>query len=387
MRALAVSEDHRNLDDLRRLAAGVDLVSDLAIHEGSLAGMAGLPVRGEVDVLLLDCRHGGVPQLVELERLAPLYPGLQVILVVEVESPELLLRALRLGVREVLKAPLGADELRAALHRVLHRPRAAVPGHGKVLSFMSCKGGSGSSFLATNLGYALAARCGKRVLLVDLNLQFGDAALYLSDRKPTVTLSDLARDMQRIDLALLESAMIEILPNYGLLAAPEDPTHAIDVRPAHIESLVRFARGQFDYVILDLGRSLDTCSVQALDLSDQIYPVLQLTLPFLRDAKRLFDVFRTLDYGADKVRPILNRTERSSDLTRQDAENLLAYKVFATVPNHYRSVTASVNQGVPILKLDGGSPVARSLAELASLIADQPVQRGQGLFTRLLRRP
>jgi pilus assembly protein CpaE len=387
MKALVVSEDRRTLEDIRRLATGVDLVTELSTHEGSLAGMQNLPVKGEVDVLLLDCRHGGATQLAELERLIAFYPTLATILVVDQESPELLLRALRQGVREVLKTPLTREDITSAFHRILERSRGGVRGLGRVCAFMSCKGGSGATFLATNAGYALAERYGKRVLLIDLNLQFGDAVLYVSDRRPSATLPDVVRDIQRIDMSLLESALVRVSPGFGVLAAPEDPTQAMDIRPAHIESLIRFARAHFDYVLLDVGRSLDTCSIQALDLSDHIYPVLQLTLPFLRDAKRLFDVYRSLDYGRDKVRPVLNHLERSpGDLTEDDADRLLAYKVFATVPNHYKSVTASVNQGIPIMKLDGGSPVTRSIESLVSKLTDQPAGRSAGILGRLFKR-
>ena len=252
---------------------------------------------------------------------------------------------------------------------------------------MSCKGGSGASFLATNLGYALARRTDKRVLLIDLNLQFGDAVLYLSDRRPASTLPDVTRDVQRIDMSLLKSAQIEILSNYSILASAEDPTQSMDIRPTQVEALLRFARANYDYVLLDVGRSLDTCSIQALDLADQIYPVLQLTLPFLRDAKRLFDVYRSLDYGVDKVRPLLNRIERTpGDLSLQDAERHLQYKVFASLPNHFKSVAASVNQGVPILALDAGSPVSRSLEELADRIAERTPAPSRGLISRLFAR-
>lgn len=388
MKVLAVSEDRRNLDDIRKLSADVDLVTELICHEGSLTGLTTLPVKGEVDVLILDCRHGVSP-LADLERLLGFYPGLRPILVVDQESPELLLRALRLGVREVLKAPLVLEEVLAAFQRILQKNISGMRGEGRVLAFMSCKGGSGASFLATNLGYVLAERTGKRVLLIDLNLQFGDAVLYVSDRRPAISLIDIVRDIQRIDMSLLKSAMIDVLPNFGIISAPEDPTQAMEIRPSHIESLVRFARANFDYVLLDVGRSLDTCSIQALDLADHVYPVLQLTLPFLRDAKRLFDVYRSLDYGTEKVRPILNRVERSpGDLTEADADKLLAYKIFTTVPNHYKSVTASVNQGIPIQKLDKSSPVARSLQSLADEISGVSQQKndGKGLIGRLFAR-
>lgn len=387
MRALVVSEDNRTLDDIRKLAAGVDMVTELTSHNGLLTDLQTLPVKGEVDVLMLDCRHSGAAQLAELERLMAFYPTLNTILIVDQESPDLLLRALRLGVREVIKIPIARDDIASAFHRIVDRAKGHVRGLGRVCAFMSCKGGSGATFLATNTAYALAERAGKRVLLIDLNLQFGDAVLYVSDRRPTITLPDVVRDIQRMDMALLESAVVRVSPGFGVLAAPEDPTQAIDIRPTHIESLIRFARAHFDYVVLDVGRSLDTCSIQALDLSDHIYPVLQLTLPFLRDAKRLFDVFRSLDYGQDKVRPILNRLERSAgDLSEADAEKLLAYKLFTTVPNHYKSVTASVNQGVPIQKLDSGSPVTRSIGTLVTMMTEGATGRSAGLLGRLFGR-
>lgn len=387
MKVLAVSEDRRHLEDIRNAVARMDLISELVIHQGSLSGLATLPVKGEVEVLMLDCRQRGAAPLADVERLSPFYPGLNTILIIDQESPELLLRALRLGVREVLKTPLVAEEVAAAFHHILQKRVDGQKGEGQVLAFMSCKGGSGASFLATNLGYALAADADKRVLLIDLNLQFGDAVLYVSDRRPSISLVDVVRDVQHVDMALIKSATIDVLPNFGVIAAPEDPTQSVDIRPSHIESLVRFARANFDYVLLDMGRSLDTCTIRALDLADHVYPVLQLTLPFLRDAKRLCDVFRSLDYGVGKVRPVINRVERSpGDLTEADAEKLLPYKIFMTLPNHYKSVTASVNQGVPILKLDAASPVARALRELAEKIAGRQPQNSKGLLSRLFAR-
>lgn len=387
MKVLAVSDNHRNIEEIRNAVSRIGLVSELAIHEGTLSGVTTLPVKGETDVLMLDCRNLGTAPLADVERLGTFYPELNVILIVDQESPELLLRALRLGVREVLKAPLVMEEVRSAFQRISQKRTNGQKGDGQVLAFVSCKGGSGTSFLATNLGYVLAADTDKRVVLIDLNLQFGDAVLYVSDRRPSISLIDVVCDVEHLDMALLRSAMIDVLPNYGVISAPEDPTQSVDVRPSHIESLLRFARANFDYVLLDMSRSLDTCTIQALDIADHIYPVLQLTLPFLRDAKRLFDVFRSLDYGPAKIRPLINRVEHSpAALTEADAEKLLSYKIFMTLPNHYKSVTASVNQGVPIQKLDAASPVARSLQELADQISGRSIQNRKGLFSRFFAR-
>lgn len=380
MRVLAISEDRNLLEELRRLLADVPLASETITHQGTLHGLTALPVEGEVDVLLIDCRREETATLADIERFAAYYPRLNTVLVVERETPELLLRALRLGVREVLKTPLSSVELQSSFQHLLQRGLQGVAStKGEVHAFLSCKGGSGASFLATNLGYTLAHRSGKQVVLLDLNLHFGDAVLYVSDQHPSITLPDVAHDVQRLDKALLRSALVEVLPNYGILAAADDPARASEIRPAHVEALIRFVRSHYDFILLDLGRSLDTCSIQALDLADHIYPVMQLALPFLRDAKRLFEVFRSLGYGREKIRPILNRTERSSTgLMREDAERIIGQPFFATIPNHYKSVTASVNQGIPIEKLDAASPVSTALADLAGRLAhlEKPVSRG-----------
>jgi pilus assembly protein CpaE len=386
VRTLVISDDAKQLDTIRRLLAGLDGVGETVAWSGTLAGHSALPAKGEVDLLLLDAGRDPQAALAELERLMPLYPKLEVVLVGGADSPDVLRRALRLGVREVVHGPAARDELVEALGRLTVRGQAGSGERGKVLSFLSCKGGSGATFLATNLGYALAALEGKSVLLIDLNLQFGDAALFVSDRWPQVTLADVARDVGRIDRAYLQAAAVPVLHNFGVLAASEDPTRAADVRAEHVDALIRFARTQVDYVLLDLGRSLDPVSVRALDMSDAIFPVVQLMLPYARDGRRMLDVFRSLGYGNDKVRPLVNRAEKGAALTQDDLERALRAKVYGSIPNHFQSVNDSVNQGLPICKLSRGSPVARSLAQLARQVVGQPDATADRWLGRLFSR-
>jgi pilus assembly protein CpaE len=386
VRTLVISDDPKHLDTMRRLLASLDAVGETIAWDGTLAGHSALPVKGDVDLLLIDAGRDPHAALGELERLMPLYPKLGVVLVGGADAPDVLRRALRLGVREVVHGPTARDEIVEALNRLTAHAQSSSRGRGKVLSFISCKGGSGATFLATNLGYALAALEGKSVLLIDLNLQFGDAALFVSDKWPQITLADVARDIGRIDRGYLQAAALPVLQNFGVLAASEDPTRAADVRAEHVDALIRFARNQVDYVLLDLGRSLDPVSVQALDMSDTVFPVLQLMLPYARDGRRMLDVFRSLGYDGDKIRPLVNRAEKGTALTQDDLERALKTRIYATVPNHFDSVTDSVNQGLPICKLSRGSPVARSLAQLARQIVGQPEASAERWLGRLFSR-
>jgi pilus assembly protein CpaE len=324
-----------------------------------------------------------------LESLASAHPEIDYVLVGNDQSPEFLLRAMRAGVREVLPAPAAAADVLAALRRQLRkRPATAaapVTRHGEVLALVSCKGGSGATFVAANLAHLLALGGRRRVALIDMNLQFGDAALFVSSQTPVSNVADVARNIGRLDAELLQASMNEVAPGLWVLAAPEDPAHAADVSPENVRQIVELARDMFDFVIIDTGRSLSAVTLQALDLADRVYAVLQLTLPFIRDGKRLRDVFRSLDYPSDKIHWIVNRHQKDGQFTVEDLKRTLGIAQAITLPNHYEAVAASVNQGVPVETISPNSSIARSLRDLAESIAPAPAAKARngwlsGLF-------
>lgn len=306
-----------------------------------------------------------------LEHLSHLHPHMAIILLCQTHSADFLLQAMRVGVREVVSLPLVSADLVQALERIEGKLIQRVRAEGKVLAFISCKGGSGATFIATNLGYALASEENKRVALIDLNLQFGDASLFVSDQKPMTTISDVSRDIHRLDASFLSSSMLNVAPNFSLLAAPDDPAQVGDVKPEHIDKILKLARRHYDFIVLDVGRSLDAVCIRALDQADMIFPVLQTTLPYIRDGKRLLGVFRSLDYEKEKVHLIVNRHEKNGEISLHDLELAYGTKDLRTVPNHYEAAAASVNQGVPILKLDKTSPVSKALQAFAAALAGE----------------
>jgi pilus assembly protein CpaE len=360
---------------------------DIVVGDGDHEGLPLLVARNDPDVLILVEPRAGPDALALVERLTHLYPGMSPIVLCDDQSADFLMRSMRAGVREILPSASGGAALIDAVGRIGQKHRAKPEQHGAVLAFLSCKGGGGgATFLATNLAYALAAEEGKRVLLIDLNLQWGDAVFFVSDKRPAITLADLAMQMHRVDPAFLASSLVHAHPNMGVLAAPEDPVHALDVKPEHIDVLVRIARGQYDFVIMDMGRALDAVTVRALDYADAIFPVIQLSLPFIRDGKRLLGAFRSLDYPDAKIRVVVNRYEKGGDVTLDDLETALGRKAYRTVPNDYDRVAKSINQGVPIVQLAHGSPVAKSLREFAHELATVPAKPGSGWLDRMLHR-
>jgi pilus assembly protein CpaE len=293
---------------------------------------------------------------------------------------------MRAGVREVLQLPLVHHAFHEALDRIANTTGIAAMRDGKVLAFIACKGGSGATFISTNFGYALATLSDKKVLLIDLHGQFGDAALYVSDQKPAMTLSDVCSQIARVDGPFLDSCLVHVAPGFGVLAAADDPSHAINLKPEQMDSLLRVARQHYDYIVLDVGRQIDAISLRALDSADSIYPILQLALPDIRDGRRLLDIFRSLGYPPDNTRLIVNRYEKGGKLRLQDLQSALGAEVLHTIPNDYMAVTDSVNQGVPVLQLSRSSAVARSLAELVELVTARRIPENKGLFDRIFGR-
>lgn len=343
----------------------------------------------EIDRIRPDLIVANLPEvadgaLQDIERALLASPATSIVLLSPDRSPDFLLKAMRAGVREVVPTPLADGELHEAYQRVMGRITAQRGGAGRtgrVLVFMPAKGGSGSTFLATNLAYALTAK-GQRVAVLDLNLHFGDAALFLSERRAERTIADVAREVSRVDATFLESSMLHVADNLWMLPAPDSPEAAIDVKPDAVEQIVGLARSRFDFVVVDMGRILEASTLRALDQADAIYVTLQLTLPFIHDAKRLLTLLRSLGYGREKLRIIVNRYDKGDEITLSDVEESLGIPVDQTIPNAYQAVAYSINHGVPVLKSSPRDAVARTLVAMAERLAPQPVQRKRGWFGR-----
>jgi pilus assembly protein CpaE len=322
------------------------------------------------------------PALEAIGRFTHEHPQVDTLVLSAEQSPGFLLQAMQAGVREVLPSGADAAALRAAVQRAARRhapSAAATAAKGQVLAFMGCKGGNGTSVLAANLAQRLAG-AGQRVALIDLDLQSGNALLLLSDQRAASDVAQVARNVQRLDAELLRSAMVPLTETLHVLPAPEDIAQALEVKPEHVQAIVRQARQMFDFVVLDLGGRIDALNVQALDQATHVFPVLQLNLPQLRDARRMRSLLQSLEVPPHKVCWIVNRYEKSGELPLQALAQALGDAPLRTVPSHFASVSSAVNEGRPIAR---NSPVARALDELAATLAPQEAPRREGWLAQL----
>ncbi|NML15305.1 AAA family ATPase [Azohydromonas caseinilytica] len=325
------------------------------------------------------------PGLQAIARFTTEHPQVETLVLSAEQSPAFLLQAMQAGVREVLPAGADAAALRAAVQRAARRHAPASSRQGEVMAFIGCRGGNGTSVLAANLAHRLASTGEKRVALIDLDLHGGNALLLLSSQPAASDVAEVARNVQRLDADLLRSAMVPLSETLYVLPAPEDIAQALEVKAEHVQAIVRQARQMFDYVVLDLGGRIDALSLPALDQAAHVFPVLQLYLPQLRDARRMRAMLQSLEVPQHKLCWLVNRYHKNSELPLQALVQVLGGDPVHTVPNHFASVNTAANQGQPIAP---NSPVVRALDELAAqrLAPPDAAPRKEGWFAQWFAR-
>lgn len=359
----------------------------LLAHTGSAKILAGVLQTDQPDVVLLDFPVADEQAMEQIEEALMHSPATHMVLVSPDRSVEFLMRAMRAGVREVLPSPMSVQTVQQAIkhaqghQHIRSRLRDAA---GLVLALIPAKGGAGSTFLATNLAHILAKQ-GKRVAVLDLNLYLGDAVMFLGNGKVVSSVVDLARQTHRMDVTLMESSMVKVSENLHVLAAPESPENVKEVQAQDIQQIIELARSRYDFVVLDVSCVLDSVTIKALDMADTIYLTLQLNLPFVRAAKLIVSVFRALGYSNEKLKIMVNRYEKKGDISLADVERTTLLKVQRTIPNSHLMVSASVNQGVPMLELAPRDAVTRALQDWAQELAPVTVQPGKGWLQGLLK--
>jgi len=384
MKIAVISPSSQSLQDIGATLERGNPSRFIARHEGGISKLRVIAEKEHPDVIIVEglCHDAG--ELAPIESVTSSYPQMIIIMLCSQQTSDFLINAMRVGVREVLPSPPGKEALEAAVSRAESKlGLRSTQRSGRILAFVSCKGGSGSTFLATNLGHQLGAE-GKKVLLIDLNLQFGEAVLTVHDRKAMSNVAEVARNLSRLDASFLTASTVAVTPNFAILAAPEDPAESLQVKPEHLDAILNLAVNQYDFIILDVGKNLDDLTIKALDRAHNIFLVVQTMLPYIRNANRMMTVFRSLGYPQDKVELLVNRFWKNGEIGLEDLRASLGITRMRTIPNGYKEVAKAINEGVPLATVAKSSLVLKAIGELAQSLLPKPDQAQGGLLSRLL---
>jgi pilus assembly protein CpaE len=340
---------------------------EFSAHNGTFNILSPVLESERPNMVLIDFPIYGDHEVEKIESALRNSPDTRIVLVSPDRTVEFLIRAMRCGVREILPSPINVETLKQAIKHELERAPSSVKPrgqHGQVLSFLPVKGGAGSTFLATNMAFALSM-LGNRVALLDLNLYFGDAAMFLGDSVAKSSILDVALKYQDMDQALIESSMVKVSERLHMLVAPESPQNIHLMTSFSVEKIIELCRSFYDYVVLDLNPNLDPLILKALDMSDRVHLVTQMSLPFLAASKRVVSVLRELGYTAEKMKVVVTRYEKGGDIDLTSVEKATLLTVHKTISNSSAAVVASINQGIPLMELRPKDPVAQELHQWA----------------------
>lgn len=285
-------------------------------------------------------------------------------------SPELLLEAMRAGISEYFSLPLDARALDQALDRAVRRMAAPAgrPSTGQIMAFFSAKGGNGATMVSTNAAIALKRGGVARVVLVDLDLNMGDFALFLG-MKPRYSIVDLAQNLHRLDENLLMSFLVEHPSGIQLLAAPVNPERSDTLTPEQVRQIFNFLRARFDCVVVDTANAFYDYTLAAFDQADRICLVANVDLPSLRNTQRCFHILDRLGYSRDSIKLIVNRFQPKGPIKLSDIEQTLSFKIFKVLSNDYVTVIQSINTGEPFAEIGTSAPIGREMTDLARALA------------------
>jgi pilus assembly protein CpaE len=276
----------------------------------------------------------------------------------------LILRAMHLGVTHFFPPEPSDVELNSVIVELVRTASpVAAASEGRILAVMGTKGGVGATVLACQLAASLQ-EAGGRSALVDLNYPLGDVALHF-DVDPTYTLADLSRAEQELDATYLRTILKGHESGVQILAAPTQMEDAESIHGLHVERVLPILRSEFDWVIVDVSRSWNEASVQALTLADQILLVTLFDVPTMNHARQHKKLLEGLALNGSRIRMVGNRHSKGDAVTVGDFKRVLGSEPDALIPNDYATTAESVNQGRPIGQVARGSAIHEAYRQLS----------------------
>lgn len=340
---------------------------------GAGAGAVAQTLKQDFDVVIVDLDSDPEYALELIEHIC-VDGSTNVIVYSAQPDPALLLRCMRAGAREFLPMPISIDAMSEALVRVSAR-RLEMPSQkpakrqmmqdskGKLLLFMSAKGGAGVTTLACCLAVSLAQDFKRRTLLIDLCLPLGDAALNLGVKGEYSSVNAL-QNFHRLDGGLLDSLVVRHDSGLYVLPAPSEMTFTRFENDA-VFKLLRIARHEYEFIVVDAGSHFDAQDAAMVDDSASIYMVTQIGIPELRNSNRLMK--QIVVEGGPNVEVIVNRYgSEESGFDEGQIKKALTQRIDWKIPNDYATVRRMQNLGTPINHED--SPIALTIRKMGESI-------------------
>ncbi|BCW55408.1 MULTISPECIES: AAA family ATPase [unclassified Arthrobacter] len=301
------------------------------------------------------------------------YPEISVILAVTT-TPETVLQAMRAGVRDLLDPGSDPDTIRVMLERAslaaAGRRRGLAPqtsehadhADGRVIAVMSPKGGVGKTTVATNLAVGLGKGSPMSVVIVDLDLQFGDVASGLL-LKPDFTITDAVMGAASQDSMVLKTYLTVHPAGIYALCAPNSPVEMDRISAANVSHLLEQLKKEFQYVVVDTAPGLGEHVLATLEQATDAVWICGMDVPSIRGMRTGFQILDELNLVPEMRHIVVNMADRRAGLSLKDVEATIGAPVDVVLPRS-KTLPFSTNKGVPVLQDGGRDPALKGLRQL-----------------------
>jgi pilus assembly protein CpaE len=321
---------------------------------------------GHLQVILHATRSSALP----IDELAAIreYTRAPIVLLASGESSALLEDALDADVADVLLLPQLTENVVFAVRKAGHagRRKGKGRGDGRIITVFSPKGGTGKTVTATNLATSFAKYGGKRTLLLDLDLQFGDAAIMLGI-EPEKTIQDLVVAPGELDPEKLAGYTTRHPSGLDVLPAPIRPEDAELVTEQKLSRLLEVAKESYDVIVVDTSPFFHGPMLATLDRTDDLLLVCGLDVPTIKNVRLSLQTLQLLSFPTERIRIVLNRANSNVGMKRGEVEAALEAKIRFEVPSD-RAVPLAVNRSNPAVLSDPKADFSRALREMAKVL-------------------
>jgi pilus assembly protein CpaE len=300
-------------------------------------------------------------------------------------SPDLLMQAMRSGVREFLSQPIDPMVVREMLERLIKQRGLPHSETEKLILVAGAKGGVGTTTVAVNLAVQLARSCGKRVVLFDLGRPLGHAALLL-DVETRFSFRAAVESLDRLDSHLFSGLLASHKSGVQVLPGASNADEWDRISSASLARVINVAQSSFDFVVADIGSQCNSEWAPVLRLARQIIVMTETNVPSLWSLERQITLLRSLGVDSARLRIVVNRWHRADEEPLQAFEKRVKLPIYERLPNDFKGVSRAVNTGAELSKSQNDQLVQkfRSMAEMVTGVrTSTDAKRGSffGLFS------
>lgn len=332
---------------------GQEVINALETNRADIVLMdINMPVMNGLEATEIICRNPHNPAVIMMS--------------VQHES-EYLKKAMLAGAKAYIMKPVDMDELVDTIQTTYDRYKPAivktVEDHkaysAKIISFFSSKGGVGNTFIAVNTGLILNDKFKKKVLIIDLDLQFGDVSLMLN-KQSELTIKELFDDSPISRYEDVKPYLYNYCKDCDMLFAPRDPESAEYISKDQVKQLIELLKEHYDYLVIDTGVNYNDITLNALDQSDKVIIVSGMEVTSLKNTKMSLKVMQSLNYNAEKVKLLITQVNEKFGVSKNNVMKAFDYEIYGFISEESKIVKNAINTGIPLVK-GKSNPILKQL--------------------------